>query len=116
MITKVVGSSSILERERLFGLGRTRCRLVLFLRRLRRDGRSKDPEGDFEVLVEGRRRRRVVELGRVVRAREERDEPAVGEELVAVLDDLVRADHQVDVERSARLRHDVLPEGVRAAT
>jgi len=50
----------------------------------------KDLERAHERRVDGHNRGCVVELATVVGRREERDEPPVGEELVAVLDDLMR--------------------------
>ena len=51
-------------------------------------GWTEDPEVDVEVVVDGHRSGRVVELASVVWAREERYKASVGEEFVAVLDHL----------------------------
>ena len=65
--------------------------LLLLLRRL------EDLERAEQALVHTHHRARVVEFTTVIGRREERDELTLGEELVAVLDDLMRTTYQVHV-------------------
>ena len=60
-------------------------------------GRLEDAEGAHKRLVDGHDGARIVELSAVVGRGEDRHELPVGEELIAVLDDLVRAHDQVVV-------------------
>eukprot|EP00964_Phaeocystis_antarctica_P067018 scaffold40561_cov72-Phaeocystis_antarctica.AAC.4 len=72
-------------------------------------------EAALQVLVDAHHRAAVVELAAVVGRREDRYEAAVGEELVAVLDDLVRAHDEVEVVLLEEAAHHVGAEGVRDA-
>ncbi len=72
-------------------------------------------ERAHEGLVDGHHGPRVVELAAVVGRREERDELALGEELVPVLDDLVRATNQVEVVLVKELGRHLCAEGERHA-
>ena len=79
------------------------------------DGRE-DLERADEVLVDVHHRPVVVHFSAVVRCGEDGDEAALGEELVAVEDDLVRADDEVDAEALAEVVHHTLAEELRHAT
>uniref|UniRef100_A0A6B2LC98 Uncharacterized protein n=1 Tax=Arcella intermedia TaxID=1963864 RepID=A0A6B2LC98_9EUKA len=59
-------------------------------------GRTKDLKGAHKGFIDGHHGAGVVELPAVVGGGEDGDELALGEELVAVLDDLVRTDHEVE--------------------
>jgi len=74
-------------------------------------GGLQDLEGAHEGLVDAHEGARVVELAAVVGGGEERDQLALGEELVAVLDDLVRPADEVDVVLLVEALHDLLSEG-----
>ena len=78
-------------------------------------GGGEDAERAHQALVDRHHRARVVKLAAVVGRAEDRDELPVGEELVAVLDDLVRADDEVVVVLREELADDVGAEGVRDA-
>merc|ERR1712070_544141 len=54
-------------------------------------------EAAHQRLVDRHHRSRVVKLAAVIRRAEKRDELTLGEELVPILDDLVRAANQVHV-------------------
>mmetsp|Transcript_27350 Transcript_27350/g.84771 ORF Transcript_27350/g.84771 Transcript_27350/m.84771 type:complete len:254 (+) Transcript_27350:1025-1786(+) len=73
--------------------------------------RLQDLERAHQVGVDRHDGARVVELVAVVRRGEDRDELALREELVAVLDDLVRAADEVEVVFPEELLNDVSAEG-----
>eukprot|EP00964_Phaeocystis_antarctica_P076659 scaffold47411_cov57-Phaeocystis_antarctica.AAC.1 len=72
-------------------------------------------EGAHQAFVNRHDRAGVVEFAAIVGRREDGDELPVSEELVAVLHDLVRAHHQVEVVLLEKARHHVRAEGVRHA-
>mmetsp|Transcript_20130 Transcript_20130/g.47559 ORF Transcript_20130/g.47559 Transcript_20130/m.47559 type:complete len:311 (+) Transcript_20130:506-1438(+) len=72
-------------------------------------------EGAHQAFVNRHDRAGVVEFAAIVGRREDGDELPVGEELVAVLHDLVRAHHQVEVVLLQELADNVGAEGVRHA-
>mmetsp|Transcript_17525 Transcript_17525/g.54741 ORF Transcript_17525/g.54741 Transcript_17525/m.54741 type:complete len:529 (-) Transcript_17525:13-1599(-) len=74
-------------------------------------GGLEDLEGAHKSLVDGHHAAGVVELAAVVWGGEDGDELAAGEELVAVLDDLVGAADEVEVHLAEELGDDVLAEG-----
>nr|POE77548.1 hypothetical protein CFP56_09195 [Quercus suber] len=69
-----------------------------------------DLEGAEQGLVDAHHRSSVVEFATVVRGGEECDELTLGEELVAVLDHLMRAAYQIHVVFLQEARHDVRTE------
>ena len=77
--------------------------------------RGRAPRGGGGGGGEAAYRAGVVELAAIVGRREDGDQLPVSEELVAVLHDLVRAHHQVEVVLGQELAHDVGAEGVRDA-
>mmetsp|Transcript_50943 Transcript_50943/g.134763 ORF Transcript_50943/g.134763 Transcript_50943/m.134763 type:complete len:310 (-) Transcript_50943:693-1622(-) len=97
---------SSLARRRERPVGATKAELLLV-------GGLEDTEGAHQALVHRHHRARVVKLAAVVGGGEDGDELPVGEELVAVLDDLVRTHDQVVVVLLQELAHDVGAERVR---
>lgn len=74
-----------------------------------------DVESDLKVCVDGHSRPRVVKLAVVVGSREERDKTAVSSELVAILDNLMSAADEINVELIAHSCDDVRAEGKASA-
>ena len=79
--------------------------LLLLLRRLQNLERAQ------QTLIHTHHRPSVVELAAIIGRGEKRDELTLGEELVAVLDDLMRAAYQVHVVLLQEARHHVRAEG-----
>ena len=79
-------------------------------------GRLQNLEAAHQRVVDAHHGARVVKLSAVVWRGEERDQLPLVEELVAVLDDLMRAADQVDIVALAELRHDVLSKSERDTT
>ena len=75
-------------------------------------GRLEDLEGAHQRVVDGHHRAGVVKLAAVVGGGEDRHQLPLGEELVAVLDHLVRAAHEVEVVLVEKGGDDVGAEGV----
>jgi hypothetical protein len=86
-----------------------RAFLLVELRLL--DGRLQDLEGAHQIRINRHDSTRVVELVAVVRRAEDGDQLALREELVAILDDLMRAANQVEVMLAQELLDDVGTEG-----
>ena len=74
-------------------------------------GGLEDLERAHQRVVHTHHRTRVVELAAVVGRTEDRDQLALGEEFVTVLDDLVRAADEVEVVSAQELSHHVLAKG-----
>jgi len=68
-------------------------------------------EAAHECLVDAHHGARVVEFAAIVWRREECYQLPVAEELIAVLDDLVRSANQVDLILVSKLADDVLSKG-----
>ena len=78
-------------------------------------GWLEDLEGAHEAVVDAHHRARIVELAAIVGCREDGDQLPLGKELVAVLDDLVRAADEVEVVLVEEARDHVGAKSVRDA-